>query len=40
MKTDEFVINSPSVSSVKFWPGDLGLNCTHAIVYAQTIVDG
>lgn len=37
---DEFVINTPKVSSTKFWPGDLGLTSTHSVVYAQLIIDG
>jgi acyl-CoA oxidase len=39
-KTDEFVVNTPSVSAAKFWPGDLGLYCTHAMVFAKLISDG
>ncbi|KAF2275328.1 acyl-CoA oxidase [Westerdykella ornata] len=37
-ETDEFVINSPSVSSAKFWPGAIGFSCTHAIVTARLII--
>jgi len=36
----EFVIHSPTVSSAKFWPGDMGLTCTHALVYAKLIIEG
>ena len=36
--TDEFVINSPTISSTKWWPGGLGLISTHAIVYARLII--
>ena len=32
---DEFEINSPTITSTKFWPGDLGLNSTHAFVSAR-----
>lgn len=39
MKTDEWVINTPKFSSAKFWPGDLGKTGTHAVVYAQMIID-
>mmetsp|Transcript_34554 Transcript_34554/g.25666 ORF Transcript_34554/g.25666 Transcript_34554/m.25666 type:complete len:212 (-) Transcript_34554:166-801(-) len=39
-ETDEIVLHSPKVSSAKFWPGDMGLTGTHAIIYAQLIVDG
>ena len=38
--TDEFIINTPTISASKFWPGDLGLLTTHAVVYAQLIIDG
>jgi len=38
MKTDEWVINSPTISSSKWWPGDLEILGTHACVMAQTIV--
>lgn len=32
--TDEIVLNSPTITSYKFWPGELGLQATHAIVFA------
>ena len=35
MKTDEIVIHSPTITSTKFWPGDLGRFSTHAIVFAR-----
>ena len=35
LKTDEFIIHSPTVTSTKFWPGSLGLWANHAIVFAQ-----
>jgi len=40
MNTDEFIINSPTVSSTKFWPGGMGLWANHAVVFARAIVDG
>ncbi|XP_034044551.1 peroxisomal acyl-coenzyme A oxidase 1-like [Thalassophryne amazonica] len=33
--TQEFVLNSPTVSSIKWWPGGLGKTSNHAIVLAQ-----
>jgi acyl-CoA oxidase len=36
----EFVINTPTISASKFWPGDLGHFSNHAIVFAKLIVDG
>lgn len=38
--TDEFVINSPTKTSTKFWPGDLGRYSTHAAVFARLKIDG
>ncbi|EDL94161.1 acyl-Coenzyme A oxidase 2, branched chain, isoform CRA_b [Rattus norvegicus] len=31
----EFVIHSPTMTSTKWWPGDLGWSVTHAVVLAQ-----
>lgn len=39
-KTKEFVINSPTVSSRKWWPGELSNVSTIAVVYAKTFVKG
>lgn len=39
LQTDDFVINSPTVSSTKFWPGGLGLWANHALVFAKCFVD-
>ena len=39
MKTDEFVMNSPTITSTKWWPGDMGLYCTHIICFARCIID-
>ncbi|XP_060576845.1 peroxisomal acyl-coenzyme A oxidase 1-like [Ruditapes philippinarum] len=38
--TDEFVVNTPRLSSMKWWPGGLAKSSTHAIVLAQLIIDG
>ncbi|RAR12309.1 acyl-CoA oxidase [Stemphylium lycopersici] len=35
---DEFVINSPTISSNKFWPAGLGFSTTHGAVMARLIV--
>ncbi|RDL38112.1 Acyl-coenzyme A oxidase [Venustampulla echinocandica] len=37
-RTDEFVINSPTLSSIKFWPGALGYMSSHTIVIARLII--
>ena len=34
------MINSPTITSTKFWPGDLGRYSTHAAVFARLIIDG
>jgi flavocytochrome c len=36
----EFVLDTPTLQSMKWWPGTLGKVATHAIVYAQLIIDG
>ena len=33
-KTDEFIINTPSDTATKWWPGDLGMFSSHAMVFA------
>ncbi len=38
--TDSFIINTPSIKAYKFWPGDLGIYCTHTCLFARLIVDG
>ena len=39
-KTDEFILNSPTITSAKMWPGDLGVFASHAMVFAQLIING
>lgn len=36
--TDEFVINTPSITATKYWPGDLGRFSSHAVVFARLII--
>ena len=38
-KTDEFVINTPSVTATKWWPGDMGRFANHALVFARLIIE-
>jgi len=38
--TDEFVLNTPTLRAMKWWPGCLGKVATHVVLYAQSIVDG
>lgn len=39
LKTDEFIIHSPTVTSTKYWPGGLGRWANHALVFARCIVE-
>ena len=39
-ETDEIVMNSPTLSSHKYWIGSLGVVATHALVVARLIVKG
>ncbi|KAH3748665.1 hypothetical protein DPMN_183113 [Dreissena polymorpha] len=34
-KTEEFIINSPTLTSMKYWPGSLGKTSNHVILMAQ-----
>jgi acyl-CoA oxidase len=38
--SDEFVIHTPTMTAIKWWPGDVGIHCTHTIVFANLIIDG
>ena len=38
-KGGEWIINSPTLTSAKFWPGTLGKTANHAMVIAQ-LIDG
>ena len=38
--TDEFVINTPTITATKYWPGDLGRFSTHAVVFARLRANG
>ena len=40
METDEFIINSPTLTSAKWWPGGLAHTATHACVYCNLILEG
>ena len=39
-KTDEIVLNTPSITAYKFWPGELGILANHALVFARLISKG
>lgn len=38
METDEIVIHSPTPTSTKYWPGDLGQFTSHALVFGKLLV--
>eukprot|EP01100_Stratorugosa_tubuloviscum_P005870 TRINITY_DN257_c0_g2_i2.p1 TRINITY_DN257_c0_g2~~TRINITY_DN257_c0_g2_i2.p1 ORF type:complete len:830 (-),score=423.90 TRINITY_DN257_c0_g2_i2:94-2583(-) len=40
LNTDEFIINSPTLTSTKWWIGALAETATHAVVYARLILKG
>jgi acyl-CoA oxidase len=37
--TEEFIINSPTVTATKWWIGDLGIVATHVILHAILYLD-
>ncbi|KAL0487225.1 acyl-CoA oxidase [Acrasis kona] len=37
-ESQEFIINSPTKTSIKWWPGGLGKLANHAVVYAQLVI--
>jgi acyl-CoA oxidase len=39
-ETDEIEMNSPTLTSAKWWPGGLGVFATHALIAANLIVRG
>ena len=39
LETDEFVVHTPHFKASKFWPGNLGVQATHAIIFARLIVE-
>ena len=38
MDRDEFIIDSPTITSTKFWAGGLGLWANFAVVFARLLV--
>ncbi|XP_034836907.1 acyl-coenzyme A oxidase 1-like [Maniola hyperantus] len=39
-ETDEFILNSPQISSYKWWPGGLGKTANSCLVMAQLYISG
>jgi acyl-CoA oxidase len=40
IQTKEFVFNSPTLTSFKFWPGGLGHTVNYAMLMARLIIKG
>ncbi|NXC16136.1 ACOX2 oxidase, partial [Corythaeola cristata] len=38
--TQEFILNTPKISAMKWWPGDMGRSATHTLVFAQLYIHG
>ena len=38
--TDTFVINTPTETATKWWPGELGRYANYAVLFANLIIDG
>ncbi|KAE9994775.1 hypothetical protein EG327_003039 [Venturia inaequalis] len=36
--SQEFLLNSPTLESIKFWPGSLGYSATHCVVMARLVI--
>uniref|UniRef100_A0A0G4HS83 Acyl-coenzyme A oxidase n=3 Tax=Chromera velia TaxID=505693 RepID=A0A0G4HS83_9ALVE len=39
-KSDQWVLNTPMLTSTKWWPGGLAKSCTHCILMARVVIDG
>ena len=37
-ETDEFVIDMPTITATKWWPGEMGRYANHALVFARLII--
>ena len=38
-ESDSFILHTPRITSYKFWPGELGVFSTHAVVFARLILE-
>ncbi len=38
-QTQEFVLHSPTLTSIKFWPGTAGLSANYGLVMAKLVID-
>lgn len=39
-KTEEFILNTPTLSAIKYWPGGLGKTVNHCVLMAQLFTEG
>ncbi|ETV93363.1 hypothetical protein H310_12626 [Aphanomyces invadans] len=39
-KTQEYILNSPTLTSRKWWPGGLGKTANHCVLHARLFLDG
>lgn len=39
-KTEEFVLNTPTITATKWWPGNLGKSANYTVVMAQLYTNG
>jgi len=39
-QTSSFILNTPKLSDSKFWPGGMGITCTHILTHARTYING
>eukprot|EP00475_Leptophrys_vorax_P018391 TRINITY_DN2514_c0_g1_i2.p1 TRINITY_DN2514_c0_g1~~TRINITY_DN2514_c0_g1_i2.p1 ORF type:complete len:569 (+),score=167.08 TRINITY_DN2514_c0_g1_i2:69-1775(+) len=37
---DEFIVHTPCLTAIKWWPGNMAKTANHALVMAQLIIDG
>lgn len=40
VKTDEFIIHTPTKTATKWWPGELGRWANYALVMAKVVIPG
>ena len=38
--TDSFILDTPTLTATKWWPGNLGRNTTHCVLMARLITEG
>ncbi|XP_076826059.1 peroxisomal acyl-coenzyme A oxidase 2-like isoform X2 [Clavelina lepadiformis] len=36
----EFIINCPKITAMKWWPGDMGKSANHVLLMAELVIDG